>query len=541
MFLILFLATAFESLEPGKCMGAVLLQTESLIMGDIGAGKLKKGMITLTNDNSDRKEWSADLDEGWVHKSGQPFSGVIEHGKTVQIGISMKSSLIPAGGENSHYGLYTVVLNLEHDNRHVSYQKKLSGGNHREKVIFNAGGERKIVELSFYVMEYPLEPVLSVSPRRLDFGALGQGQKVIKKIEITNKGRQALKWKVQQKTNVQQMSAHDPLGGRYISFLSPEAQGTGQYRPGSAGKEHAEFNGHWSEVDGYPEAQPNSVLKYRFTGSGVIICFWKTPAGGKISIYIDNRLMANIDTFNEQTVTAEYRLHEPVSNGAHTLTLVNNLGRVVIEGIKITGKEIIRGNGKWIKIYPEIGVTTREIDYLHVSVDTTRLPPGTYGHLVSVVSNGGEAAVEIYADVSTETAFKILDVYRYRFGNDLLFSTNPEGESRTAYFRNYRKEGIAFRLFSPGGPGTTEFYRWYNPRKQAHFYSFEANGGGKLTREYVFEGTIGNIATSRLPNTRELYRWYHPTSGEYFFTTDSKGEGMFKKGYKYDGIAGYVR
>jgi hypothetical protein len=541
MFLILLIATACASLFPGRILGAAPLHTESIIMGDVGAGKLKKGVITLTNDNSDRKEWSADLDEGWVYKSGQPISGVIENGRMAQVQISMKSSLIPAGGDNNHHGLYTVVVNLEHDNKHVSYQKKLSGGNHREKLILNAGGERKIVELSFCVLEYPPEPVLSVSPRCLDFGTLGQGQKAIKKIEITNRGRQALRWKVHQKNNVQHNAAHDLLTGRYISFFSPDSQGTGQYRPISPGKDHAEFNGYWSEMDGYPEAQPNSVLKYRFSGSGVILSFWKSPSGGKISIYIDNRLMANIDTFNDQTVAAEYRIQESVSNAAHTLMLVNNLGRVVIDGIKITGKEIIRGNGKWIKIFPEIGVTTREIDYLHVSVDTTRLPPGTYGHLMSIESNGGEATIEIFADISAEAAYRILDVYRYRFGNDYLFSTNPEGESRTAYFRNYRKEGIAFRLFSPGGPGTTEFYRWYNPRKQLHFYSYETNGGGKLSREYVFEGTIGNIATSRLPNTRELYRWHHADKGEYFFTTDAKGEGVFKKGYKYDGIAGYVR
>jgi hypothetical protein len=199
------------------------------------------------------------------------------------------------------------------------------------------------------------------------------------------------------------------------------------------------------------------------------------------------------------------------------------------------------GRGKWIKIYPEIGVTTREIDYLHISLDTTRLPPGTYWYLLNVDSNGGEAAIKIHAEVSLETAFKILDVYRYSLGSNVLFSTNPEGETRTAYFRNYRKEGIAFRLFSPGSPGTTEFYRWYNPRRLLHFYSYETNGGGKLSRDYVLEGTIGNIATSRLPNTRELYRWHHSPTGQYFFTTDPKGEGIQKKGYRYDGIAGFVR
>ncbi len=536
------MAATFEPLDPVKSWGAaVLLQPESIVMGDIGAGKLKQGTIVLSHDDSVRKAWSVDLEDGWLCKAGQPLTGMLENTRPLQIKISMKSSLVPAGEDNNHHGLYTVVLNLDLDNRHVIYHKKLAGGNHREMIILNVGGERKVVELSFYVMEYPLAPVLAVSPCRLDFGALGQGQKMVKKIEITNRGRQALKWKIRQKNNFQQMADSEALSGRYVSFLHSETRETGQYRPGNAGKESAEFTGHWSEIDGYPEAQQNSVLKYRFSGAGVILYYWKSPAGGKFTLYLDNRIIANIDAFNEHTAAAEYRLHEPVGIGTHTLTLVNNLGRVVIEGIKIVGREITPGNGKWLKIYPEIGVTTREIDYLHISVDTTRLPPGTYGQLLSVESNGGEATIELYVEVSLEPAFKILDVYRYSFGNDVLFSTNPEGETRTAYFRNYRKEGIAFRLFSPGGPGTTEFYRWYNPRKQLHFYSYETSGGGKLSREYVFEGTIGNIATSRLPNTRELYRWHHSPPGQYFFSTDPRGEGIQKKGCKYDGIAGFVR
>lgn len=542
VLLIIFVMAVFEPIEPGKSWGAAtMLQPESLALGDIGAGKLKKGMITLSNDNSDRKSWSIELEEGWQYKAGQPFKGTLEHTRPLQIKISMKSSLVPAGEENNNHGLYTVVLNLELDGRHVIYHKRLTGGNHRERVIFNVGGERKVVELSFFVIEYPIEPVLSVLPRRLDFGSLGQGQKMIKKIEITNRGRQALKWKINQKSHALPMSDLEAFPGRYVSFLNLETQGTGQYRPVSLGKDNAEFTGHWSEVDGYPEAQKNSVLKYRFSGTGIIIYYWKSPVGGKVTIYLDNRLIANIDAFNEQTVAAEYRFHEPVAVGLHTLTLVNNLGRIVIEGIKVTGKDISRGNGQWVKIYPEIGVTTREIDYLHVSVDTARLHPGNYSHFLKVESNGGEGIIEIYTEVSMEAGLKILDVYRYSFGNDVILSTNYEGETRTAYFRNYRKEGIAFRLFSPGAPGTTEFYRWYNARKQLHFYSYDSNGGGKLSKEFIFEGSIGNIATSRLPQTRELYRWQHPLTGHYFFCTDPKGEGVQKKGYKYDGIAGYVR
>lgn len=542
--LIIFMALMVEPLSAGLIWaGEVLMHPESLALGDIGAGKLKKGAVILTYSDSDRKSWSASVNEGWQCKSGKPLTGFLVQGKPLKLKISMKSSLAPAGEDANKHGIYTVALNLEVDNQHIGYQKKMTSGNHREVIAINIGGDLKIVEISFHVMEYPLEPVLSVSPLRLDFGTMGQGQQAIKKIEITNRGRQALKWKVLQKSQGRQTEYIGFLSDRYISFFHPADQGTGQYRagPGNGGKDHTEFTGQWSEVDGYPEAHQNSVLKYRFSGSGVILYFWKSPAAGKITLYLDNRIIANIDAFNEQTVTTEYRLNEAIGIGSHTLTVVNNMGRVVIEGIKITGKEISRGNGKWIRIFPEIGVTTREIDYLHVSVDTSRLPPGTYGHEMRVESNGGEAPIELFVEVSMETGLKVLDVYRYSFGNDVLLSTNPQGETKSDYFKYYRKEGIAFRLFTPGTPGTTEFYRWYNPRKQLHFYSYEANGGGKLSREYVFEGTIGNIATSRLPNTRELFSWHHPSTEQYFFSPDPRGEGIYKKGFKYKGIAGFVR
>jgi hypothetical protein len=105
----------------------------------------------------------------------------------------------------------------------------------------------------------------------------------------------------------------------------------------------------------------------------------------------------------------------------------------------------------------------------------------------------------------------------------------------------YRKEGIAFRLFAPGTPGTTEFYRWYSTKKDDHYYSYDLNGGAKSIKGYVFEGSIGNIGTSKLTNTRELYRWYNPATGRHFYTTDQKGDNFAEKGYKFDGIAGYVR
>jgi len=106
--------------------------------------------------------------------------------------------------------------------------------------------------------------------------------------------------------------------------------------------------------------------------------------------------------------------------------------------------------------------------------------------------------------------------------------------------KGYRHTGIAFRLFSPGTPGTTDFFRWFNPSKGDHFYSYDPKGGKPLPG-YLFEGSIGNIGTSRLTGTRELYRWFNPTTNGHFYTTEQGGEGITKKGYRFDGIAGFVR
>jgi len=46
---------------------------------------------------------------------------------------------------------------------------------------------------------------------------------------------------------------------------------------------------------------------------------------------------------------------------------------------------------------------------------------------------------------------------------------------------------------------------------------------------YILEGTIGNIATSRLTFTRELYRWYHPSKRRYFYTVLIRMARIFRK------------
>ena len=100
----------------------------------------------------------------------------------------------------------------------------------------------------------------------------------------------------------------------------------------------------------------------------------------------------------------------------------------------------------------------------------------------------------------------------------------PDAEASMIHTKGYKKQGIAYRLFSQATPGTTPFHRWYSAESNDHFYSYDLHAEGTSLKGYVYEGVIGNIATSRLTNTRELYRWYNPSTGRHFYSTDPNGE-----------------
>jgi hypothetical protein len=230
-----------------------------------------------------------------------------------------------------------------------------------------------------------------------------------------------------------------------------------------------------------------------------------------------------------------------LEDGPHALTITSRNSGVIFEGVKITGESRNTFPAGSIRIVPNSGATTRQTNYISVTFNTEQMPPGYYADDIVFDTNSGEGVVEIFAEIVADTELKIIDVYRYYNGIDYMFTAHPQAETNRLVLNKYGKEGIAFRLFSPDTPGTTEFFRWYNPQKKSHFYHYNSAGGGKDLRGYVLEGSIGNIATSRLTNTRELYRWYNSKTGHYFYTTNAQGGTVNKKMYRFDGIAGYVR
>ncbi|MCG6536643.1 MAG: hypothetical protein L7F78_18520, partial [Syntrophales bacterium LBB04] len=263
--------------------------------------------------------------------------------------------------------------------------------------------------------------------------------------------------------------------------------------------------------------------------------------GVPLSVFLDEQFVTDIDGYAERQERAEILVIEDQPESPHLITIVGEGGRVIIEGVRIFGKPVLKGPRGWISVLQDSGTTTRETDYVNIVPNTSQLTPGLYGEYVLFTSNGGDAAVEVFMEVAAETKPRLLNVHRYVIGSDYLYTTNPQAEMARLQVKGYHSQGLAFRLFSPGTPATTDFYRWFNPVKGDHFYSSDPAGGGKPLQGYLFEGSIGNIATSRLTGTMELYRWYNPTTGCHFYTTNQSGEGMGKKGYLFDGISGFVR
>ena len=222
---------------------------------------------------------------------------------------------------------------------------------------------------------------------------------------------------------------------------------------------------------------------------------------------------------------AEILIVENQLEAPHLLTVVSGGGRVILEGVRVFGKPVLKGPRGWISVIPDSGMTTRETDYVNITLNTRQLLPGIYGDYVFFTSNGGDAAVEVFLEVAAETEPRLLDVYSlsYRFRLPLHDESpgrgvTPAGEGIS------RTSGSPSGFLAPGTPGTTDFFRWFNPVKGDHFYSSDPVGGGKPLQGYLFEGSIGNIATSRLTGTRELYRWYNSGNGTPFLH-DEPGRG----------------
>ncbi len=536
---------ALVEVEEGISHPVLAVSPREIDLGAIGPGESSRGTFSLKNFGSGFIDWSIDGLSEWSLSGEDGLSGIVRntpgHIRVYLRSLKKESKEDWEEPEENVSSLYPVQLRLESEGNFLTYTKNLPIGRYREMIKLSSDGGMRRIFLRFEITQVKSVPSIKVGPLGIDSGVVASGKQLVKRVELTNEGRDVLKWKARFQGNRRTFAGVPLKRGLYVSFLNPDVRDSEKYAVPGHLKDSVDISGVWSEDRGYPYSYgEGDILKYKFPGTGIALFIWKDFEGGYLTTYVDDELMKEIDCYSKKNKRTESLVVEGLEDGPHILKLVSEEGRVVIEGVRVSSTNIIKGNYDWIEIFPNIGTTTSETDYVNVMINSRGLKPGYYSENILFTSNGGTEIIEVTLQVSEDKASEIIDIYRYVSGSDYLFTADPQLGGPDA-LKGYKKQEIAFRLFSKDTPGTTEFFRWYNPSKKSHFYSVDREGKGKFLTGYVLEKSIGNIATTELSRTKELYRWFNLSSGVYFYTTDPKGEGCSRRGYKYDGIAGYVR
>lgn len=536
---------AMIEVEEGISHPVLAVSPREIDLGAIGPGESSKGTFSLKNFGSGFLDWSSSGLFEWSLRGEENLSGIVRdtsgHIRVYLRSLKKEGKEDWEESEEKASSLYPVELRLESEGNYVTYVKNLPIGRHREMIKLSSDGGMRRVFLRFEVTQVKSVPSIKVKPLGIDSGVVPSGKQLVKRVELTNEGRDVLKWRARLQGNRRSFAGVPLKKGQYVSFLNPYVRDSEKYAVPGHLKGSVDIFGIWSEDRGYPyNYGKKDILKYKFSGTGITLFIWKDFEGGYLAAYIDDELMKEIDCYSRKNERTEFSVAEGLENKPHVLKLVSGEGRVVIEGVRVYGTNIVKGDYNWMEIFPDIGTTTSETDYVNVMINSRGLKPGYYCENILFTSNGGTEIVEVTLQVSEDKAWEIIDIYRYVRGEDYLFTSNPELGNQDS-LKGYKKQGVAFRLFSKETPGTTEFFRWYNSSKKSHYYSVDREENKKSLTGYVLEESIGNIATTKLSETKELYRWFNLSSGVYLYTTDPKGEGCSRRGYKYDGIAGYVR
>jgi hypothetical protein len=511
-------------------------------LGSIKPGETVFGEFGLKNMIPQSMDWTASCPDGWEVSGGRALRGSVSGEPSylhLELNVAESSDVL---GDKPKTSVFRTGLKLESAGKEFVCQKDLKAGIHRLPFKVSSSGGQRTAYVGFRIHALQDTPSIHLNPQRLDLGVQLPGKILSKRIELTNRGREMLSWSVDASKSKPGERTDELSRERYISFHYDQLPEPGKYIIPEHLKESMELIGKWTEKNGYPMTKGGAgSLKFRFHGTGISVFLQSHTEEGNCSVYLDEIPVNLPDVLSGEWEKKELVIAEGLTDGPHVISIVVKEGSLELEGVKVFGKEIMRGPKGWITVFPNSGTTSTETDYINVKVDTSHLAPGYYSDQINFKSNAGEEKAEVFVDVASDTSTKIIDVYLYSKDLDHLFTSDPQADSKRLIQNGYIKEGIAFRLFAAQTPGTASFYRWYHPGLRDHFYHYDRTGGGKKLDGYVYEGIIGNIATSRMSNTRELYRWYNPSTRRHYYSTNPKAATGVRKGYRFDGIAGYVR
>ncbi|MBN1364337.1 MAG: hypothetical protein JW976_05965 [Syntrophaceae bacterium] len=527
-----------------KSKAKFTITPEEIKLGVITFEKSGEGIFTLKSTGKAVVTWSTEGPSGWKKLKKQKLYGSLERTSvSLQVDVRLLRDESFFSEKDRKGSFNNIEMMLESGGEKILCTKKLLAGTYKEEIKINSSQGEKVIFVTFIIAYTQENPLINLNLSRLDIGSILPQKTVSKKILLTNSGLEPLIWSVALRKHEKEDMPDISLQGRYISLINEGTRGSGIYVVPDHLKETVELTGTWLENNGYPSsAQDENIIKIKFTGTGIILYLLNYQKKGNLAVSLDKQLIDDRELFKDiEENKREVLIADKLAYSPHILTILSRNNNIVMEGMKILGIGTTFFPEKSLRIFPDSGVTTRQTNYLTVSLNAEQMLPGFYEDEIVFTTNADEAVVKVFAEVLPETISHVVDIYRYYNGNDYLFTADPQSETQRLVQNNYVKEGIAFRLFKPDTPGTASFYRWYNPHKRSHFYHYDFAGGKKDLSGYIFEGSIGNIATSKLTNTRELYRWYNPQTGHYFYSTDIQKGKIDKKIYTFDGIAGYVK
>jgi hypothetical protein len=517
-----------QALSREEDLSARIVSPERIDLGVLRPGEETAGIFSATSVERAMAGWIARVSSSWEPVGEAHATDLIGDAAPLRVALRYVKEV-----QRFQSSFASLVLRLESGGRSASFRREAPVGELGEIITLHSMNGVQAVLFVVRLEQTPVQPVLWVDERRMDLGTAFAGEVLTRRIRLANKGKEPLEWK----TRV--ASADSDIGDeRYVSFRRDKA--TTDFA--STEKSGLELSGGCAyDHRGYPVCEgADSLLRFAFTGTGLKLYFQKSPQGGIFSAYLDDHFIELFDSHANISESAETFIVEGQPHGSHVLALSGGNGKTTFEGVGLFGEKVRQGPKGWISLFPDSGTTTRETDYVTVSVSSRGLEPGFYGRRIVFSSNGGRADVYLSLEVKKGAQGGMLDIHRYVAGADSLFTVNPQTEEASVKARRYEYKGVAFRLFAPGTPGTTEFFRWYSPSRKDHFYTHERDCA-KALPGYVFEGAIGNIGTSRLTKTRALYQWRNQKTGCHFYTTDPTGDGVAKDGFSFEGIVGYVQ
>ena len=501
-------------------------------LGTLRPGEEAKGIFFTKSEESATPDWFAQAPVGWESVDDKSITGLTgEAPERFMIALRYIKEV-----ERHKSSFASLVMRFESGDRTAAFRREAPVGELKETIIFLHLGGTQAVSFVVSLEKRPVEPILELDERRIDLGVAAAGEIISRRIKLANKGKEPLAWKIRVAG-----SAEGAISERYFSFRREDPAAALSSSTGLIKTGLELLGGCACDKQGYPSCEgEDSLLRFKFTGTGLRLYFWKSPEGGLFRVFLDEQFIELFDSYSITAENAEAFIVEGQVYGDHVLAIYGGKGKTTFKAAGILGEKIGKGPRGWVSVFPDSGTTTRETDYINVSVSTSGLPAGFYGERVLFTSNGGSADLHLSLEVARGPKSGLVDIHRYFAGFDSLFTANPRIETARVKAKGYRYSGVTFRLFVPGTPGTTEFFRWFNPASGDHFYTYERDCSRALPG-YMFEGSIGNIGTSKMTGARALYRWYNSKTGHHFYTTGQDGEGIAQKGFHFEGIGGYVQ